>query len=230
MGSFDLCIRTENHKETIDIARRLGFSGVGLIVPYSTNYMREISDLKESIKKIKPVIDVAFGVEINPAGSGKMKDVRKIAKTVRKDIEIVMVRGGDANADRLALETPEVDIITHHKDMRINQVLAKLSAKNNVSVGFLFSDLLLSYKRTRISLFSDMIRDARVLKKYKAPFILSSGSLSEWDLRSPSDMLAFGRLLGYQDNMIKKSLSDGILKENRKRLGKKWVMPGVEIE
>ncbi len=230
MGSFDLCIRTENHKEAIGMAKRLGFSGIGLIVPYSINYMREIGDLKDSIKKIKPGIDVAFGVEINPARSGKMKDVRRVAKTVRKDVELVVVRGGDVNADRTALETPEVDIITHHKDMRINQVLARLSAKNNVSVGFLFSDLLLSYKRTRISLFSDMIRDARILKKYKSPFILSSGSLSEWDLRSPSDLLAFGRMLGYQDNHLRKSMSDWILKENRKRLGKKWVMPGVEIE
>ena len=142
----------------------------------------------------------------------------------------MVVRGLGTELDRVALETPEVDIVTHHKDMMINQVLAKLGVKNNVAIGFIFSNILLSYKRTRISLFSTMINDAKILKKYGSPFILSSGAISEWDLRSPSDILAFGKLLGFQDNQSVKGMSGLMLKENRKRLGKKWVMPGVEIE
>jgi ribonuclease P/MRP protein subunit RPP1 len=234
MGFYDMCVMVENVKEVIGMARKLGWNGLGLLVPYSSNYMRDIGDLRESVKKIRTELDISFGVEINPNnlknGSRDSRDIRKIAKAIRKETELVVVRGCNPETDRIALEIPEVDMLTHHEDMRINQVLAKLATKNNVAIGFIFSNILLSYKRTRISLFSDMIKDAKILKKYKAPFVLSSGSLNEWDIRSPSDLMAFGRLLGFQDNQSRKAMSNAIIKENRKRLGKKWVMPGVEIE
>ncbi len=227
MRLYDLCVRTDNPKETINIARKLGWNGLGLIIPYSVNYMKELGALKDSVKSLKSGIDVGLGIEINTRDS---RDVKKIAKAVRRDVELVVVRGGTPEVNRTALETPEADILTHQSDMKINHVLAKLASKNNVAMGFVFSNILLSYKRTRISLFSDMINNAKVLKKYRSPFIISSGSLSVWDLRSPSDLLAFGKLLGFQENQVNQAMSDTILRENRKRLGKKWVMPGVEIE
>ena len=228
MKLYDLCVKVENLKETIDIAKKLGWDGLGLIIPYSVNYMKELGALKDSVKSLKSGIDLGFGIEINTKDP---RDVRKIAKAIRRDVELVVVRGGTPEVNRTALETLEVDILTHNDgDMKINHVLAKLAAKNNVAIGFVFSNILLSYKRTRISLFSDMITNAKVLKKYRSPFIISSGSLSAWDLRSPSDLLAFGKLLGFQENQVNHAMSDVILRENRKRLGKKWVMPGVEIE
>lgn len=226
MGMYDLCIRTDDLRETAGIARKIGWNGLGYVIPYSVNYMREMKDAKNVVKSIRD-IDIGVGIEIR---TKNQNDVRKTAKNVRKEVELITVRGDSPEVSRAALETPEVDILIHQGDMRINHVLAKLSAKNNVAIGFIFSELLLSYKKTRISLFSTMINNARVLRKYRSPFVVSSGSLSEWDLRSPSDLLAFGRLLGYQENQVTMSMSDRILKENRKRLGKKWVMPGVEIE
>jgi len=225
MRFYDLCIRTENLKETLDMSKKLGWHGLGLLIPYSVNYMRDMKELKDSIKSRG--MDMGFGIEIHTKDS---REVRKIAKNIRKDVELVVVRGSTQEVNRIALETPEVDILTHQGEVKINHVLAKLAAKNNVAIGFVFSDILLSYKKTRISLFSSMISNARILKKYKSPFIISSGSLSVWDMRSPSDLLAFGKLLGFQENQAKRGMSDAILKENRKRLGKKWVMPGVEIE
>ena len=68
------------------------------------------------------------------------------------------------------------------------------------------------------------------MRKFRAPFVLTSRANTEWDLRSASEMVAFGRVLGFQDKEIKDSLSGKILKENRKRLGGKWVIPGVERE
>lgn len=227
MRLYDMCARIDSPKDTIDTARKLGWNGLGLIIPYSVNYMKELGSLKENTKKLKSGLDLGFGTEINTRDSHA---VRKIAKAIRRDVELVVVRGGSPEVNRTALETPEVDILTHQSDMKINHVLAKLAAKNNVAVGFVFSNILLSYKRTRISLFSGMISNARILKKYRSPFIISSGSLSAWDLRSPSDLLAFGKLLGFRENQVNQAMSDRILRENRKRLEKKWVMPGVEIE
>lgn len=224
---YDLCVRTEDLRNTLGTARKLGWQGLGILIPYSVSYMRELGELREEVKNLDAGIDVGFGVEINARDPN---EARRVAKIVRKDAELVVVRGGKPEVERTVLETPEVDVLLHDADTRLNHVLAKLAARNNVAVGFVFSSLLLSYKRTRISVFSNMISSARLLRKYRSPVILSSGSMSPWDLRSPSDLLAFGRLLGFQDNQAAVAMSDRMLKENRKRLGKKWVMPGVEIE
>ena len=223
---YDLCVRTDDLKETIGLATKVSWNGLGFLIPYSNKYSKEAKEAKDSIRSVKG-IDVAIGIEIrtkNPNG------VKRIAKNIRREVELIAIRGDTPEVARSALETPEVDVLILQGDIMINHVMAKLAVKNNVSVGFVFSELLLSYKKTRISLFSTMINNAKVLRKYRTPFVLSSGSFSEWDLRSPSDLMAFGKLLGYQDNQVTRALSDDILKENRKRLGKKWIMPGVEIE
>ena len=227
MGFYDLCVRTGDLKNTLETARNLGWQGLGIIIPYSVSYMRELGELRENVKRLDTGMDAGFGVEINARNP---VEVRKIARIIRKDAEIVAVRGGNPEVERAALETPEVDILVHNAYTRLNHVLAKLAARNGVAVGFVFSSVLLSYKRTRISVFSNMISNARLLRKYRSPVVLSSGSLSPWDLRSPSDLLAFGKLLGFQEDQARNAMSDRMLKENRKRLGKKWVMPGVEIE
>jgi ribonuclease P/MRP protein subunit RPP1 len=227
MKFYDLCIRTGKPREAVDMAGRLGWGGIGLLVPYSTNHMRDLSDLKARLRPARGMPDVGFGIEISTDDPRK---VSNIARGVRRGAELVVVRGSSQEVNRAALETPEVDMLVHHGDMAINQVLAKLAARNNVAVGFVFSGVLLSYKRTRIGMFSGMMESAKVLRKYRSPVAISSGSLSEWDMRSPSDMIAFGKLLGFSQDQAKRAMSGSILAENRKRLGNKWVMPGVEIE
>ncbi|MFQ5648206.1 MAG: RNase P subunit p30 family protein, partial [Candidatus Aenigmatarchaeota archaeon] len=145
-----------------------------------------------------------------------------------------LVRGGDADLNRAAVETPEVDILAHpwreRKDCGLDHVMAKLAAKNRVAVQFDFSELLHSSKRSRVQLLAQLMAAAELVRKYRAPFIISSGARAPFDLRAPSDLVSFGRVLGFRDPDIKRALSGGIVKENRKRLSGKWVMPGVEIE
>jgi hypothetical protein len=42
--------------------------------------------------------------------------------------------------------------------------------------------------------------------------------------------MSFAKLLGLDPKRAKFALSPKMLEENRKRLGKNWIMPGVEIE
>jgi RNase P/RNase MRP subunit p30 len=54
--------------------------------------------------------------------------------------------------------------------------------------------------------------------------------MDPYDIRAPADIVSFGRVLGFRDPAIKAAMSDSVLKENRKRLSGKWIMPGVELE
>lgn len=213
----------DNHVRVVDIklARDLGFSGMVLIQKWKTG-------LKLENKK-----NIISGVELSGTD-----DIRKISHKMRKKVDIIAVRGGDLEVNRSALENPLIDILIQpwgdpitglRNDPGVDHVTVKIAKKNNVHIDFSFTDLIKSHKRTRIKLFSNMLKTAKLIKKYKAPFIISSGALSRWDMRSVSDLKSFGRLLGFEDTQIRKAISDDMVKENKKRRSSKWIQPGVEI-
>jgi ribonuclease P/MRP protein subunit RPP1 len=141
--------------------------------------------------------------------------------------------GGTVELNRIIMETPEIDILLNHDisgQCGINHVLARIAKKNGVAIGFDFNQLMTSYRLGRVQEFSAMVETARMVRKFKAPYVLTSGAMDPWDMRSPSELIAMGRLLGFSEGEARKGLSDHIVRENRKRLSGKWVMPGVEIE
>jgi ribonuclease P/MRP protein subunit RPP1 len=203
----------------------LGWSGVCFVC----ESLERIEEFKKKLEKAG--IDIAFGYKIKTSNPN---NIPKIAKKIRKRVEIILVNGGDLEINRKACETSEVDILTHpefgRNDSGLDYVMAKFAKENGVSIEFNFRSLLLSYKKSRSDIFSRMLENAKLIRKYKAPFVLSSGAIEPNDLRSPSELISFGKVLGLNPKNIKINLSGKILEENRKRLGGKWVMPGVEIE
>jgi len=94
---------------------------------------------------------------------------------------------------------------------------------------FNFSELVSSYKKTRSWTFSTMVQVARLVSKYKAPVCITSGAKSLWEIRSPSDLLSFSRLIGLNDKTAKAGMSDSVIKKNRKVLSGKIVARGIEL-
>lgn len=227
MNPYDCHVHFEDLKKTVGMARKLGWSGLVLVTNWTNE--KDLEKFKKSIKKPKG-FDLAIGVEIKD----KPNRIKELARKLRKKAELILVHGGDLEVNRAAVETPEVDILLHpefeRQDSGLDHVMVKLAKKNNVAIEFGFSDILHSYKKTRSSVIQKLTKNARLVKKYKAPFVLTSGAFSEWGLRSPSELISFGRVLGLKDPEIKGAMSNNIIKENRKRLSGKWIMPGVEVE
>lgn len=223
---FDLYVRC-SLEEALEASRRLGWKGFCLVVPWKGR--GELEKIRKGIKSVEG-LDVSLGVEIEVK---RTSQVTKLARDVRKYCDVVIVRGGELEVNRAAVETPEVDMLvspSNNLNPGFNHIMARLCKKNNVSVCFAFHELLYSYKRSRSGVMSHFLEIAKLLRKYRAPFVIASGALSGWDMRSPSELISLGRVLGFQDREIKSSLSDRIIRENRKRLSGKFIMPGVEIE
>jgi ribonuclease P/MRP protein subunit RPP1 len=206
----------------------LGWTGVCFVC----KSMEAIEQLKKALNALKSSkLDFALGYKIETT---QPEHLAKIAKNMRKKVEVLLVHGGNLEINRAACETPEVDILTHpelgRNDAGLDYVAAKLARENKVAIEFNFRSLLLSYKKSRADIFSRMLENAKLVRKAKAPFIITSGAVEPYDLRSPYELMAFGKALGLNPKESKNGLSERILKENRKRLGGKWVMPGVEIE
>ncbi|MCX6815144.1 MAG: hypothetical protein NTY20_05855 [Candidatus Aenigmarchaeota archaeon] len=223
---YDLHIQADVEKAA-DIAKRLGFSGIAVAVPWANR--AALGEIRAKAKALKGM-DIALGIELQT----RANDIPRIAKSIRRQSELILVRGGTEELNRAALETPEVDMLVspnlQNGQCGINHILARLGAKNNVAIAFDFLEIMQSYKKTRSQLLSCWMETARFVRKYKCPFVLSSGALNEWDMRAPSELIAFGKFLGFDEKRCKRALDGGILCENRKRLGGKWVMPGVEVE
>ena len=217
MGFWNLDTRTKDVTEMAEMARRLGFSGLGIISHEGAPSGEE------------PGIEVSYGVLL----AGRQDIIRKNARALRGKVELMVAAGGEEALNRAIVETPEIDILSEHLikgRCGINHVLARLASKNNVAIEFDFSLILDCYKRHRAGVVSGLLETARYVRKYKSPFVLVSAASGPWELRSPSELTAFGRFLGFSDSQIKKALSAGMVKENRKRLSGKWIMPGVEKE
>lgn len=221
---WDLANEAEDIPALAAAAQRLGWKGVGVLVP------------PERLKAARAAAGpgVCVGVVLSGLKPGKVGDA---VRAVRRSAELVAVRGGDLEVNRAAVETPEVDLLLQpwgnageRSDAGFNHVLATLAAKNEVRVVFRLAELAAAQRRQRAALFGQFQEVATLLRRARAPFVLSSGATEPWEVRSPEEAAALGRVLGLPEAGIREALAGGLAAENRKRLAGKWVGPGVEIE
>lgn len=227
MAFYDYHAHAENFDETIKTAKSLGLTGMCLVSNWTN--IQDFQSFKKQVEPYKKEIDIVIGIEIKE----KHTKIPELASNLREEAEIILVHGGDLEVNRAAVETAEVDILLHpelgREDSGIDHTMARLAKKNNVAIEFSLSDLIQSSKITRSKLLRSMLENAKLVRKYRVPFVLTSGAFGASGLRSASELFSLGKVLGFQDKEIKISMSDSVIKENRKRLSGKWVMPGVEV-
>jgi ribonuclease P/MRP protein subunit RPP1 len=155
---------------------------------------------------------------------------------IRRDYDLLLVRGTDLNLNRKAVETKEVDILTHpeynRKDSGLNHVMAKLAAKNQVAIEINFREILLSSKNTRSHIMRHIRENVKLCKKYKTSIIISSGAVSHWQLKDPKVLMSMGCLLGLELNEAKDALSktpENMIKMIKERRDRRWIRPGVKV-
>ncbi len=225
---YDYHCHFENLEGGVKIAKSLGLGGVCLTLNWTNE--ASLNQFLANVEKIKTKdFDIAIAVELE----GKPNQVRELAKRLRKSVEIISVHGGDSEVNRMAVETPEIDILLHpelkREDSGFDHVMAKLAKENNVAIEFCLSDLVYTYKKPRADILKNLLYNAKLVRKFKTPFVLTSGAFSEWNLRAPSELISFGRILGFSDTQISHALLGHMIRENRKRLDRKFVIPGVEV-
>lgn len=211
-------------------AKLLGFRGICF-----AEYLKNKNQLK-SLKKETSEVSKKVGIKIFIGFKAKTTDELKKLTRLRREYDILLVRGSDLNLNRKAVQTKEVDILTHpefnRKDSGFNHTMAKLATKNNVAIEINFREILLSSKNTRSHIMHKISENVRLCKKYKTPIIICSGSVSHWQLRDPKILVSMGCLLGLELNEAKKAISEvpeRIIKMIKERQDKKWIRPGVRV-
>lgn len=199
-------------EELVFEAERLGFDAVTLLLSLTDDhdYQDVLNELNSKIEGLEHQtgISIYSGLEIVTKNSNNL---RKRSRKLKKHVNFLLVHGGDSKINRVACESPQVDILCHpylgRRDSGINHILGRKAAENKVCVEFNVHYLLKNspYRRFRVlKYFRDIIFLAR---KIKFPFILTSHASSIYDLHTPQDMMALTHCWGLSEKEACTALS-----------------------
>ena len=229
MPFYDLHVHTalsigENSvDEIIEMAKRLGLSGLG-IVRYYVGRIEKIPESKD--------IDLVSVIIIKPDSK---EELDALAKKIRNRVEVLMVHGGDYDINRAACENSMIDILCHpelgRRDSGLDHICVKAAQENDVAIEINFRETLESYKRQRVYILSSMMKNIKLCNKYNANVITTSGTVTKWGMRGGRELAAITHLLGLDLGKAISSVSTipiEIVKKNREKLAnKRW--EGVKV-
>jgi len=143
----------------------------------------------------------------------KEENSYQLRKKLKK--ESIVLAGND-KLNRFITENKKVSMILspeikrkkdfmHSRDSGLNQVLCKLLAKNNISVGFSFSLILNS--NNKASLLGKMQQNVKLCRKYKVKMRIASFAQNKWEFRSEDSLISFGKIIGMKPNEVEKALN-----------------------
>ncbi|NCO96611.1 MAG: hypothetical protein COY38_03715 [Candidatus Aenigmarchaeota archaeon CG_4_10_14_0_8_um_filter_37_24] len=236
MDCFDFHIRSdfsEGESSVLDFATRakmLGYKGICV-----SEYFRDEKHLEELKRKCKDIAD-RVGLDIFVGFQARnTKELSKLT-SLRRKYDVLLVRGGNVDLNRKAVETPEVDVLLHPEfgryDSGFNHIMAKLARENNVAVEVNFREILLSSKNTRSHILHNISENIKLCKKFHTPIIICSGAISHLQMKDPKVLMSMGTLLGLELNEAKKCLSEvpkNIINSVKEKQSKSWIKPGVKV-
>ena len=185
---FDIAFPRNNEAAFLEMAEELNTKEIYFI--YSSKDFLERNKKKIIQSKVK----VSFGI---------IADVKDILKAKRLCSFVITP---SSENDQHTLEKLKPSLIfdleksekmdkTHFRLSGLNQVLCKLSFKNNITVGLSFSSLLHTSKVKRKVILGRMIQNLRFTKKYKVNISFYSFAKTPFELRSFKDLSALQRVL-----------------------------------
>ncbi len=229
MPFYDLHVHTtlsigENSvEEVVDMAGRLGLTGLG-VVRYYTGRIEKIPEIKGT--------DIVSAVMIKPDNK---EDLDATAKKIRNKVELLMVHGGNYDVNRAACENSMIDILCHpelgRRDSGLDHICVKAAQENDVAIEINFREILESYKRQRVYIISSMMKNIKLCRKYNANVITTSGAITKWGMRGGRELAAITHVLGLDLGDAISSLSMlpiELVKKNREKLAnRRW--EGVKV-
>jgi ribonuclease P/MRP protein subunit RPP1 len=236
MKCFDLHVHSafsegeSTIEQLAERAKELGYTGICFSEYYEGK--PQLEKLKAETAKVSENmgIEILLGFEARST-----KELKRLAG-MRRMFDVLLVHGGDLRVNRAAVETKEVDILTHPEhgryDCGMNHVMAKLAKRNNVAIEINFREILISDKKTRSRILANMRDNVALAKKYKMSIISCSGAISHWEIKDPLCISSIANEFGMGLKEAKNSISkvpEGIVKLAKERKSKNWVMPGVKM-
>ncbi len=205
----DIVIPNGNEADFIEMAKRLGYSSLIFVYPFMAKKQKVENNLDGMQDKSVKLIRV-FSIGNSNLNNARKTEGLKIVKAGEKNRQFFESK--DINIIYGLEEVSQKDYI-HHKASGMNQVLAKLARRNNISVAFSFSMLLKRKGMKKSAIMSRIMQNIKLCRKYKVSMITASFADNPYKLRYPRDMMALMQSLGMEGGEAKESLKRIKLKE-----------------
>ncbi len=220
---YDLCTHpypegSSSPSRMMLAARRLGYDGI--CASYHQDFFPGRKDALPD--------GVIRGVEISAANANEL---RRGIDRFRDRVGVLAVHGGDEAVNRAACEDSRVDVLAHPhegKTSGINHIIARLAADHGVAIEFSLFPIVRYHGGARVRALSSYRTNFALVRKFDAPYVITSGGLSSYDLRDVRSAIALCRLFGMTDDDAIRGLSDHPSAIVR-RAGPGYVSEGVEV-
>ncbi|RLE46380.1 hypothetical protein DRJ22_02075 [Candidatus Woesearchaeota archaeon] len=178
---IDVVFPRNNEGAFVDMACKLGFDS--LVFVYDSLDFRKISSKK---------VNVFYALLLPPEKIGVARSRRVLAfykggsrarEAIERSFDVVFSVEDDPRPDHL-----------HFRNSGLNHVLCRIAHKNNVRLGFSFSEVLNSVNRH--VLLGRIMQNIRFCRKFKVHMIVASFARSPFEMRSFFELRAFFETLG----------------------------------
>ncbi|MFC4360155.1 RNase P subunit p30 family protein [Halobium salinum] len=174
-------------------------------------------------------LDVVDAVEVS---GDDRSSVSGAIGNYRPKTTLLLVRGGDDDVNRLAVEQVQVDVLTRpmRGDGGFNHVLAKAARDNGVRVEFDLSSVLRRDGGHRVQALQDLRLLRKLVTKFDVPYVVSANPRSHLQLRAPRELAALGEVVGFEAAEIREGLAEWgrLAARNRERSSDSFIAPGVQ--
>lgn len=199
------------------IAKKLGYSGIGIIDPINMEHKT-----RDTYVYLPHDFSIQYGIGI----TCKPSKIRDEVSRNKGGSGLVVIKGGDEETNRAALETQGVDILL--QPLQFNNVLSKIACDNSVAIGFDLGSLIFKHGEDRVNELIIMRTNLKHARKYNVPMILTGNSYSHYDLRSPREMAAIAGLFGMTEKEAVDAMSRAPL-DIMRRKSSVYIQEGIEI-
>lgn len=215
MKYYDLNLKGnsyEKDKRLVLEAHRLGWDYCNLLfspenyetaLEYKYQLIDDINDMLQDSGNSRNEIGLEFGIEICPKNQNELQ---KLSRKFRNKTKFISVLGGDLGINRAVCENRQIDALSRpyfkQRTCGINHVLAKEAQRNDVAVELCFNDIFSSYLSYRAKIMANFREIIKLHQKFRFKLLITTGSFSIWDIRSPKDISAVFKSLGLSDDEL----------------------------
>lgn len=232
---YDLHLSFENNEniaKAIELSEKFGFSGICIAKQFEKNF----SEFSESVKKLssKTKIEVFIGAEIS-------ENIKRNAVNALKFSDFIIANCRDEKTKIEASKCWEVDILyqnintKNHMDQKnsgVDSTIATLLSERGIALEINFSEFLNSYGSIRAKKIGKVRQNILIARKYKTPIIITSGAKDIYEMRTPRELISFGKILGLNDHEVKDALERTplrLIEKSNSRKDPKKILKGLEI-
>lgn len=201
--SNDIVIPQDNEAEFAEVALKLGIKKLYFLYEFNNFDEQKINKKLETIKESHN-LNFETGIITKNADINKTKTNSKLIVAKSSDRDRFLIESKKVKVIYGFEETGRKDYL-HQRASGLNHIMCELARKNNLVIGFSYSQLLNNDNSS--VLLGRMAQNIRLCQKYKVKTIIGSFAEKPFDLRASHDVSSLFRLSGMNEQNIHSSFS-----------------------